>query len=293
MSEPAVEAELQPELLPLALEPRQRRVRDILWKLAQDPPQVLLLEGGEENVRLGMAVYWAALLNCEAAPEDRPCQTCPTCRRLSMAAHRDLFLLDGRTESIKIDSVRELRPVLGQEPHEVRKRAVLFVEAQSLGEAAANALLKSLEEPKPSTCFVLTAPQRERLLPTLVSRSFVLTLAWPPPGAPEGLEEWEAALAGLLADGRGWFGRTMNRGAVDQTLARNMIRLLRARLRDALAGDPPQGPLGRTLAGMSAPALRRCGLVLIEAQNALVFMVNPSLVLDWLVAHLYRFAREG
>ena len=103
-------------------------------------------------------------------------------------AHRDFFVLDGREESIKIAQVREqVRPVLGEAPREAQKRIILLAEAQSLGEAAANALLKSMEEPRPHNAFILTTPQRERLLPTLISRSWILTLPWPLPGKSTGL----------------------------------------------------------------------------------------------------------
>lgn len=131
-----------------------------------------------------------------------PCLACAACVRLRQATHRDFFILDGRTENIKIASVREVRSVLGEPPREASQRIVLLAEAQNLGVEAANALLKSLEEPKPHTRFVLTVPQRERLLPTLVSRSWILTLPWPRPGQSLGAWE-EAALqqSGLAPEG--------------------------------------------------------------------------------------------
>lgn len=85
--------------------------------------------------------------------------------------------------SIKIDEVRALRPLLGEPPRFGRKRVIVMAEAQALGIEAANSLLKVLEDPCPDTCFVFTAPQRERLLPTLVSRGWVVTLPWPDPAA--------------------------------------------------------------------------------------------------------------
>ena len=106
-------------------------------------------------------------------------------------------MLDGREGSIKIETVRELRTILGEAPRGDGKRVVILAEAQSLGVEAANALLKSLEEPRPGVCFLLLAPQRERLLPTLVSRGWVVTLAWPEAGTPSTPElfQWEEALA--------------------------------------------------------------------------------------------------
>ncbi|MFQ6994408.1 hypothetical protein [Bilophila wadsworthia] len=149
----------------LALDARQERVRAALNKLASDPPQVLILEGGSVAERFSVALWHAARLNC---PEGRPpCLHCPACLQIGANLFHDLYVLDGREGSIKIETVRELRTILGEAPRGDGKRVVILAEAQSLGVEAANALLKSLEEPRPGVCFLLLAPQRERLLPTL------------------------------------------------------------------------------------------------------------------------------
>lgn len=150
-----------------------------------------------------------------------PCLDCPECIRLLTHLHRDCFFFDGLAGSIKIDEVRAMRVVLGEPAREARHRVVIFREAQSLVEAAANALLKSFEEPRPGTSFVLLAPQRERLLPTLVSRSFVLTLPWKREADPEqreSLAPWEAALCTFLRTGRDFLERSAGKGAVDAAL---------------------------------------------------------------------------
>ena len=166
----------------LALDARQERVRAALNKLASDPPQVLILEGGSVAERFSVALWHAARLNC---PEGQPpCLHCPACLQIGANLFHDLYVLDGREGSIKIETVRELRTILGEAPRGDGKRVVILAEAQSLGVEAANALLKSLEEPRPGVCFLLLAPQRERLLPTLVSRGWVVTRAWPEAGTP-------------------------------------------------------------------------------------------------------------
>ncbi len=200
----------------LAIDARQNRVRAALDKLAADPPQVLILEGGSVEERFSVALWHAARLNCpEAQP---PCLHCPSCLQIGASLFQDLYILDGREGSIKIETVRELRTILGEAPRGDGKRVVILAEAQSLGVEAANALLKSLEEPRPGVCFLLLAPQRERLLPTLVSRGWVVTLAWPEadaPSTPE-LRQWEDALADFIGSGQGWFDRTSGKGAADR-----------------------------------------------------------------------------
>lgn len=188
--------------------PRETRALGFFRSLAgSPPPQVLLLEGGGQEERKLAAFYWAALLNC---PErSAPCLACPVCLRLFSRTHRDLLYFDGSLGSIKIDEVRGLRSIIGEAPREAVKRVIILAEAQSLTEAAANAMLKSLEEPCSGTVFVLLAPQRERLLPTLVSRSWVLTLAWPDTHGEEsagfGQKRMGSCARHLYANGHGAF----------------------------------------------------------------------------------------
>jgi DNA polymerase-3 subunit delta' len=276
----------------MAAAPEHAAVISCLRSLAASPPQALLLEGGSAREREAVAFYWAALLNCPAAaalPSAGPCLACPVCLRLLTRMHRDLFFLDGGEGSIKIEEVRDMRAVLGEAPREARKRVVILAEAQSLTEAAANALLKSLEEPGPHTVFALLAPQRERLLPTLVSRSWVLTLAWPDPHAADPgsqSEEWEAALNAFLRNGRGLLERTSARGSVDASVARSVLGILERALALALAGRA-QSSLARFFAELPPRRQRMADLLLSEAQESLSFTVNPTLVVEWLAAHLF------
>ena len=193
-----------------------KRPRALLAGLRRTPPQLLHLEGGTTRERVALALWWAALLNCER-DGDAPCLACSGCLRVGADMFADLLLLDGRAGSIKIDEVRALRPLLGEPPRFGRKRVIVMAEAQALGIEAANSLLKVLEDPCPDTCFVFTAPQRERLLPTLVSRGWVVTLPWPDPAAASvgGLREWEEALALFLERGAGWFEKTAVKGGLD------------------------------------------------------------------------------
>lgn len=287
-------------------DPAFARVRGFLDRLGCNPPQVLLLEGGNADSRLAAALYWAALLNCEGEPGGAPgfpCLACSACVRMAARLHRDFFFLDGAAGSIKIDEVRALRGVLGEQPGEARYRVCVFREAQSLMEAAANALLKSFEEPRPATSFVLLAPQRERLLPTLVSRGFTLTLPWPdakePPASlffgasgsgDDELAPWEAALVFFLRTGRGFFEKSGVRGAVDASLVQALAGLCRRALLKRLQSGSkiPDGEgLESLLASMPEARLHMLGEALAECQESLIHGVNPVLVLEWLVTRMF------
>jgi DNA polymerase-3 subunit delta' len=265
---------------------RQHRLAGRLADLRAAPPQSLLLEGGTVVDRRIMALYWAAALNCPA--KEPPCLECPACVQIAEEVHLDLAVLDGRFETIKIDQVRELRPVWGQPPRGGGVRATILFEAQSLTTEAANALLKSLEEPRPGNVFVLLAPQRERLLPTLVSRSFVLGLSWAGRPEPEGeIAEWLSALLDYWEGRGGWFDRTLAKGALDAEQAGRLLTACQGVLAGALAGEE-SGLAGRLGRRFDADKLRRLHLVLDEAQQALDYRATPALVFDWAATRMRR-----
>lgn len=294
----------------MAASGRHGRAFSFLRALAAAPPRVLLLEGGLAGERAGTALYWGMALNCEH-PQTAdngfaaPCLACPVCLKFLARMHRDLFFLDGASGSITIDGVRAVIGTLGEAARETKYRVVILSEAQSLTEAAANAMLKSLEEALPATVFVLTAPQRERLLPTLVSRSWTLTLAWPDPlTAPEpstGEEaetahNWAAAAAGFLATGKGLFDMTGARGGIDAAGAANLILACQRAMAqmfsgmtgtDIVPGVSPQADLARFFASLPEERQAMALTVLAEGQDSLISQVNPALVADWVMTRLY------
>jgi DNA polymerase-3 subunit delta' len=104
-------------------------------------------------------------------------------RLVAAGSHPDLKLLerlprekdDRLAAHIVIDQVRQLQPALQGTPGLARWRAVIIDAADDLNVAAANALLKNLEEPPPNTLFLLVSPAPGRLLPTIRSRCRLLT----------------------------------------------------------------------------------------------------------------------
>lgn len=264
----------------------QQHAIERLDALASNPPQSIVLEGGTADERFAAALWWAMRLNCEA--EKKPCGHCSPCRQLTDLAFSDLMVFDGREDLIKVEPIREARPIWGQPPHGDGSRVTILSEAQRLMTESANALLKSLEEPRPGNVFVLCTPQRERLLETLVSRSFVVTLAWPneKENTPE-IDEWCKAMINFWKSGRSWFPRTATKGKVDAALAFEILLGMQRTLRDAMNGTG--SPLSSDMAALLGPTgLRRLDLALGEAQDALNTQVpvNPSLVLDWLATRL-------
>jgi DNA polymerase III subunit delta' len=301
----ATQSALEPhDIIAPSLDARHARVRGFIEQLAEDPPQVILFEGGTTDEREAVALYWAARINCVNSPA--PCMECSACRQMITKSSRDLFFFDGRagsigydgepnnTGTIKIEWIRELRSTLGEPPRAEKKRVVVLFEAQSLSIAAANALLKSLEEPRPNTSFLLLAPQRERLLPTLVSRSWVVTLAWPIGEAPSALSdevhEWAGVLANFMVEGTGLMAKTGTRGALDATLAMHLLVHCQHELANAITGRK-SGELARLFAQIDMGRQRKLDEVFSECQDSLNALVSPPLVIDWLGTKLYLLAK--
>jgi len=270
----------------------QPRIAGFLERLASAPPRSLLLEGGTAQERLAFGLFWAARLMCpEAQP---PCGQCRICLQIVDDACRDLFLLNGAEGAISIDTVREVRAVLGDPPAGRGPRVVILAEAQALGDAAANALLKSLEEPRPGNVFVLLAPSREILLPTLVSRSFVLTLGWPREG--EGntdLGEWMAGFAEFIQSGRGaWLEWTGRKGNVDAALAGAILREVQRALVQAGYGNP-LSDLARLLSTrLDVVAVRQVGVIVENALESLDASANPAVVLEWAAIRIWNLLHK-
>jgi DNA polymerase-3 subunit delta' len=273
------------------LSQHQPRVLSSLEILASRPPQTLLLEGGTPGEREGLALYWAALLNC---PEDPgPCGTCAACRQIQAASYRDLFFFSGREGQIKIEQVREVRQVLGQRPDSGQARVVVFSEAQELTQAAANALLKSLEEPLPGNHFLLLAPQRSWLLPTLVSRSFVLTLRWSTsnPALEATAKSWRPRLLQFWRDGRGLFEHTGKKSAVDRETVQDVLGDCRAALRQLLAGQREHPMAAMWAESMPLAGAASIDRILSKGLEALGYQTTPSLVLDWVALQIWKRLR--
>jgi len=203
-------------------------------------------------------------------------------------------LLNGAEGSINVDTVREVRAVLGDPPAGRGPRVVILAEAQALGDGAANALLKSLEEPSPGNVFVLLAPSREILLPTLVSRSFVLTLGWPKGELEDpSLRDSLRALCEFIQSGKGtWLEWTGRKGNVDARMADSILREVQRSLVQAGYGNPLTD-LARLLAArLDVVAVRQVGVVIENALESLDVGANPAVVLEWVAIRMWNLLHK-
>jgi DNA polymerase-3 subunit delta' len=116
-----------------------------------------------------LALAFAKALNCGSRGSDA-CGTCPVCRRIDKGLHPDVMVIVPEGETIRIDQIRDVQRAMGFKPFEARWRVVIIDGAERMTREAANALLRTLEEPPPGTALVLMATAVDTLPPTVLSR---------------------------------------------------------------------------------------------------------------------------
>lgn len=150
-------------------------VLDQLWSAlrAEEAHHAYLFEGPKGVGKRTVAERYAMAANCERDGE-RPCGTCRSCHTIASGAHPDVIRLepppDRATRIIPVKDVREVIRKSGYHRYGGRRRVVIIDPAEAMQPAAANALLKTLEEPPEGTGFILIASHASALLPTIVSR---------------------------------------------------------------------------------------------------------------------------
>ncbi len=163
-----------------------------------------LFTGPPGSGRSDAARAFAAALLCP----QQGCGTCELCRQVEVGSHPDLEVVRPDGLSYSVRQTRELVLRAAGAPTLGRWRVVLFEDADRATEAAANALLKAIEEPPPRTVWLLCAPSPDDMLVTIRSRCRVVTLRTPPADAiaellvtRDGVDPETAAFAARASQG--------------------------------------------------------------------------------------------
>jgi DNA polymerase-3 subunit delta' len=138
-----------------------------------------LITGPPGSGRSNAGRAFAAALQCERLG----CGECNECRTALSGAHPDVSLIRTELLSIRVSEIRDLVRRAAMSPTRGRWQVLVVEDADRLTEQAADALLKSIEEPAARTVWVLCAPTVEDVVPTIRSRCRLLVLRTPPPGA--------------------------------------------------------------------------------------------------------------
>ncbi|MGB1252941.1 MAG: DNA polymerase III subunit delta' [Candidatus Promineifilaceae bacterium] len=177
-----------------------------------------LITGPAQVGKMTLAKIFAQALNCEAdSAEMRPCGRCRQCMLMKAGRHPDLRYVEPEVSargkaSIKIDTIRELQRGLQLAAYEGRYKVVIIRGFDAANRNAANAFLKTLEEPPSNTILILTATDADSLLDTIKSRCRVVSIRPIPTNTIEQslITRWNASQANAmllanLSNGRlGW-----------------------------------------------------------------------------------------
>ncbi|MCY0885767.1 MAG: DNA polymerase III subunit gamma/tau, partial [Firmicutes bacterium] len=108
-------------------------------------------------------------VNCEAPRDGEPCLACASCRAVEQGSHLDVIEVDAASNR-GIDEVRDIKERLQHAPVMGSRKVYIIDEVHMLSQEAANALLKTLEEPPPHILFVLATTDPQKLPATVLSR---------------------------------------------------------------------------------------------------------------------------
>lgn len=193
-----------------------------------------LFAGPRGTGKTSTARVLAKAMSCEHGPTPEPCCECAMCRAVAAGSAMDLIEIDAASNR-GIDDIRELRERVGYAPTQARCKFYILDEAHMLTPAAANALLKTLEEPPDFVHFVLATTELHNILPTIRSRcqtfefrpipQIEIVKALQRIASSEGVEAEEAALGaiaraagGAMRDAESIFDQVIAYGRGDVTL---------------------------------------------------------------------------
>jgi DNA polymerase-3 subunit delta' len=153
------------------------------------------------------ALQFAKALTCHATAAEA-CDRCTSCHKIDTGNHPDVVIVNPEGTSIRIEHIRALQRQLSYKPYESQRTVIIIDGCESLTLPAANALLKTLEEPPPSALLLLLTSKKDALPLTIISRCQQISFR---PLAPsyiralliqQGIDQTTAAIAATLAEGR-------------------------------------------------------------------------------------------
>ena len=157
-------------------------------------PHALVFAGDEGIGKRLAAINFAKALNCRktagtdgddlfslgeedasqpsGAEEVEACDKCPSCRKIATGNHPDIFIIEpeGDAGQITVAAIRQLEEALSYKPYEGGWKIAIIDNADRLNPSAANAFLRTLEEPAPQSILILISSRPDMLLSTILSR---------------------------------------------------------------------------------------------------------------------------
>ena len=223
------------------------------------------------------ALEFAKALTCPTPLPDA-CDACPACHKITAGNHPDVVCVGPEGTSLRIEHIRAVQHRLSYQPYESQRTIIVLDGCESLTPPAANALLKTLEEPPESALLLLVTGKKDALPLTILSRCQPIAFR---PLAPahmrtilrqQGVEPHTADLAATLAEGR-----------LDTWLQSDMAQRL-ARRQDAYLllrehGHPNETPLfllARQWAGSREQCEAMLHWLVLFCRDLVLLQVTPT-----------------
>jgi DNA polymerase-3 subunit delta' len=187
-----------------------------------------LFAGPEGIGKRTAALALAQALNCQQGDAvDDGCGICQSCRKITRGLHPDVQVVEPEGATLKIDQIRTLEADAAMRPYEGRRKVFILQDADKITEQAANALLKTLEEPPGWTVLVLLASTPSSLPLTIVSRCQIVIFSTIGPDALEaylvarGIGQDQARL--IVSCSGGSIGRALRQGTAAMASSRDLF----------------------------------------------------------------------
>jgi len=224
-------------------------------------PHALLFAGDEGIGKRLTAVNFAKTLSCgnesglddlfsfdaveepgdQSSDQQDSCDKCPSCMKIEKGSHPDFFMIEpeGDAGQIKVPAIRELEESLSYKPFEAGWKIAIIDDADKMNQSAANAFLRTLEEPAPQSILILISSRPDMILPTIRSRCQRINFSPLPVDTmsrllEEKFEETDhdrATLLSTLSGGR--IGYALNEKLIDQRdWSFDLFRQMLGRLED-------------------------------------------------------------
>ena len=167
----------------------------------------------------------------------RPCGQCSQCRRILHRTHPDVTWVqpESKMRQIVAAQAREVSRILGLRPSEAARKIAIFVAADRLHPSAANAFLKTLEEPPAGSIILLLSTEPGRVMETILSRCLRLSFGTAAIQIAEPVRAWITVFSNAArGPASGLLARYRLLGQLLQTLVES-----RGRIESALSAESP------------------------------------------------------
>lgn len=133
-------------------------------------PSAMLLSGDAGIGKKLAAISYAKALNCGEPESGDCCDRCQSCRKIDLGLHPDVTVISPENDEIRIEAVRKIADVLSLKALEGAWKVVVVDDADRMNTSAANAFLKTLEEPPDQSVILLVSSRPDTLPSTIMSR---------------------------------------------------------------------------------------------------------------------------